>query len=260
MRIQILSSFVFTAALLAQDAPKAQPAAPADAQAKPSAEKAEIGKPVGAITLRDIDGKEHALASHKGKVVVIDFWSHKCPISRAYEDEREGLRAEFEKDDVVFVAVDPNGSDLVPGEDPYSGIREYVKKQNVRLPILIDEGHKIADRFGAETTPHVFILDREQKLVYAGGIDSDVRNSVSRGGEQPEPWAKDAIRAVLDGKPVAAAKTENWGCSIKRGTWEAKGGEAQKGRRGEGRGDGARSGKGDASEKPANPAKKSDGS
>jgi len=185
----------------------------------------KIGLPIDLdITLKDVEGKEHRLGDYEDKVLVIDFWSNRCPWSRKAEEKFLALQTHFAHDDVVLLMIDPNVGDLADGEkDGYLEIREYCKKNKTTYPILLDPGNVVADRFDAQATPHAFVVDRNGILRYSGGIDDDPRQKKT--GTEREFWLQDAVRAVLDDEEVDEPKTKPFGCSIKR----VKGGEETSG-------------------------------
>jgi len=202
-----------TASALAQDHAKTAQAAPA---ADEIPELFEIGKRVDPkIELVDIDGKKHKLADYLGKTVVVDFWSVNCPWSKKYEKVLMELHSTYTPKGVAFLAIDSNYTEVEAGAaDPYAAIREYVKKQEVPYPILIDPENVVADRFQALTTPHVFVIDAKGFLRYNGGVDNDPEGKLE--ADAYEPWAANAIDAVMAGKEVTDARTKPKGCSIKR--------------------------------------------
>ncbi|HCZ08434.1 MAG TPA: thioredoxin family protein, partial [Flavobacteriales bacterium] len=80
------------------------------------------------------------------------------------------------------------------------------------MPYVVDREHKLADAFGARTTPHVFLFDSEFRLVYRGSIDDNVNSAA----EVKENYLTDAISRMIEGKKVKPAVTKALGCSIKR--------------------------------------------
>ena len=80
------------------------------------------------------------------------------------------------------------------------------------VPYLVDAGHKLADGFGARTTPHVFLFDSEFRLKYRGSID----DSVNSAEEVTERYVEEAINRMMLGKKIKPAITKAIGCSIKR--------------------------------------------
>lgn len=169
------------------------------------------------IKLVDLEDRVVSLGSFRGKVVVLDFWSIRCPISIRYEERLKKLHADLAGKDVVILAVNPNNRELDrKAKDPAHKIKAYIKKAKVPYRVLVDPNHRLADALQANTTPHAFVLDRELRLVYEGGIDSDRQWYASNRGEQPEPWLRQAIDATLAGRLVENQSTKEWGCGIKR--------------------------------------------
>jgi thioredoxin-related protein len=91
-------------------------------------------------------------------------------------------------------------------------MRARAKKYKYQTFYLLDQDHKLADAFGARTTPHVFLFDATQTLVYLGAIDDNVDSAK----KVKKTWLKDAMIAMVGRKPVPVAQTKNVGCSIKR--------------------------------------------
>jgi hypothetical protein len=81
-------------------------------------------------------------------------------------------------------------------------------------PILIDESGTVGRAYGAAKTPHMFVVDAEGKLVYAGGLDNAPMGEVD--GDAPKtPYVEQALADLRAGKPVATAQTKAYGCSVK---------------------------------------------
>jgi len=99
-------------------------------------------------------------------------------------------------------------------DDTYAKIKDYVKKEKVPYTILIDKKNVVADRFDAQTTPHIFVIDDKGKLRYAGGVDDD--ETFKKDAKAVKSFVRDALDAVLAGKEPPQATTKPHGCSIKR--------------------------------------------
>ena len=80
------------------------------------------------------------------------------------------------------------------------------------MPYLMDENHVVADAFGARTTPHVYMFDKNAMLAYRGSIDDNSENK----SEVKEHYLKDAIKAMAAGNEISPNITKSIGCSIKR--------------------------------------------
>lgn len=185
----------------------------------------EIGAAAPPFSLPGVDGKTYTLDSFKaGKILVIVFTADHCPTAQAYEDRIIKLYEEFHPRGVEFVLVSPNNPNAVCLEeigysdlgDTFEEMKIRAKDKNYPMPYLYDgDKQEMAIAYGPATTPHVFIFDSQRKLRYCGRID-----------EMEDPYqkavqhdTKNAIVAMLAGKPVPVEKTKTFGCSIK---WASK--------------------------------------
>ncbi len=171
-----------------------------------AAAAAGIGDKIANFDLQDTAGNRHALSSYSGKVVVLAFWSYKCPTALAYNDRIAALQARNGSRGVVVLAVASNTNET--GTE----IQRNAANLGLTFPILLDTDAVLADRLGATVTPTLFILDRDGILRYKGALD----NKEKPGDKNREAYAEDAIEAILAGRPVAVTETQPSGCSIKR--------------------------------------------
>lgn len=224
-RTSFAAAFVVMAAALAQaqDKPPAPAPAKPPTQEKPAAPKPDATKKayvVGdvvdpALALVDLEGKTHTLKEYLGKTVVLDFWSIECPISKGYEARFKAIYADYSKKGIVFLMIDANVGEIGgAGADPLAGIKKYVKDQSIPYPVFADKKNVVADRFAANTTPHVFILDDKGKLRYAGGVDDDP--DIKKDAKAVKSYLREALDALIAGKEPPQTTTKNNGCSIKR--------------------------------------------
>jgi thiol-disulfide isomerase/thioredoxin len=220
MKNSILSLLALCGALAlpiaAQDKkPDAKPEA-ASAQKAPEAYK--LGATVDEnITLKDIDGKELKLKDLKGKVVFIHFWSMTCPYEIVADPKVQALEKAWAGKDVVVLAINANKTEIgeVPPSDAsaYDKIREHLKEKKMAMRVFADHGNKVADLFGARSTPHCYVINQKGVLVYAGGLDDDPKGDK---GEATQQFVRDAVEATLAGKEVKVKDSKPYGCSIKR--------------------------------------------
>jgi thiol-disulfide isomerase/thioredoxin len=190
-----------------------------------------IGSKAPDFSLQGVDGKTYTLQSFKNaKVLVIVFMCNHCPTSQAYEQRVIQLTSDYAAKGVKVVAINPNypGS-LRLDELGYSDVGDSYAEMKVRardakfnFPYLYDGATEITSvKFGPVSTPHVFIFDSERKLRYEGRID-DMENPA----KTPHSLdARNAIDAILAGKPVPVEVTKTFGCSIK---WKEKSNWTQK--------------------------------
>ena len=181
----------------------------------------EIGAKAPDFALPGVDGKVHRLAEYdKAKVLVIVFTCNHCPTAQAYEERIKKLAADFKDKGVALVAISPNDPKAVRLDElGYTDLSDSLDEMKVRakdkeynFPYLYDgDTQKVSKAYGPVSTPHVFVFDAERKLRYAGRVDDNERQPQQVKSQD----ARNAIEAVLAGKPVAAPMTKTVGCSIK---------------------------------------------
>ena len=189
--------------------------------------------PIGAAApdfkLPGVDGHEHALKDFAdARILVVVFTCNHCPTAQAYEDRILRLHADYKDKGVALVAISPNDPQAVRLDElGYTDLSDSLEEMKLRakerkfaFPYLYDgETQKTALAYGVLATPQVFIFDRQRQLRYVGRIDdSDVK-------EVKSPDARNAIDALLAGKPVPVEMTRVFGCSTK---WADKRADAGK--------------------------------
>ena len=179
----------------------------------------EIGKPAPNFELPGVDGKTYRLADfHDAKLLVVVFNCNHCPTAQAYDDRIIQLDRDFKNRGVALVAISPNDPKALRLDelgytefsDSFDEMKIRAKDRDYKFPYLYDgENQKVSREFGVLATPHVFIFDQDRKLRYQGRIDnSDIHEVTSH-------EARDAIEALLAGKPVPVETTKVFGCSTK---------------------------------------------
>ena len=188
-------------------------------------ETLDIGASAPAFSLPGIDGKTYNLDSFKaGKLLVIIFTADHCPTAQAYEERILQLYREYYPKGVEFAMVSPNNPQAVcleeigysdPG-DSFEEMKIRAKDEKYPMPYLYDgDKQEMANAYGPATTPHVFIFDSQRKLRYCGRID-EMENPYEKAIQHD---TRNAIVALLEGKPVPVETTKTFGCSIK---WASK--------------------------------------
>jgi peroxiredoxin len=153
-----------------------------------------------------VDGKPHALADFKdAKLVVLVFTCNHCPVAQAYQDRLIALQKDYGPKGVRVVAINVNN---LPA-DRLEEMKKRAKQKNFNFPYLYDSTQKVGHAYGATVTPHVFVLDPQQKIVYMGAIDDNIK-----AGEVKKHFLRDAVDALLAGKKPPAEVTKQFGCGI----------------------------------------------
>jgi peroxiredoxin len=179
----------------------------------------EIGDAAPDFRLPGVDGKDHSLGDFaKAKLLAVVFTCNHCPTAQAYEDRIIQLHADYKDRGVALVAISPNDPLAVRldelGYTEYSDsleeMKQRAKDRSFEFPYLYDgETQKTSLAYGVLATPQVYLFDQQRKLRYVGRIDdSDVKTVTSHD-------ARNAIDALLAGRPVAVEKTRVFGCSTK---------------------------------------------
>ena len=154
-----------------------------------------------------IDNAKHSLADYKKtKLLVVVFTCNHCPVAVAYEDRLIAIQKDYKDKGVQVVAVSVNN---IP-EDRLDKMKVRAEKKGFNFPYLYDETQKIGVDYGAEVTPHVFVLDAKRKVVYVGAIDDNMKADAVKAH-----FLRDALDALLVGKEPPKAVTKHFGCSVK---------------------------------------------
>jgi peroxiredoxin len=180
--------------------------------------------PLGAeapdFSLPATDGKIYGLKDFGSyKMLVIIFTCNHCPTAQAYEERIKQLVREYNEKGVAVVAISPNDPlSVTLGEMGYTDVGDSFEEMQIRakdkqfnFPYLYDgETSKVSMAYGPQATPHVFIFDQGRKLRYTGRIDDGEKPGTAKTYD-----TRNAIEALLAGKPVPVEKTKTFGCSIK---------------------------------------------
>src|SRR3954447_1151654 len=190
---------------------------------KPSADIPPILK-IGAhapdFNLPGVDGKTHSLREYaSAKILAIVFTCDHCPVAQMYEKRIKQLSSDYADRGVKVVAIMPNDPKAIhlselghtDLSDSLEEMKLRAKYRSFNFPYLSDgETQKVALQYGPVATPHIFIFDLQRKLRYEGRIDSNAREELATKHE-----ARDALDALLAGKPVAVEHAAAVGCSTK---------------------------------------------
>jgi peroxiredoxin len=161
-------------------------------------------QPAPEFGLPDLNGETIRLSDLRGKIVILNFWSCECPHSERTDRELMATFVQLQ-DDVVLLPVAANRIET----------REAMAEaaRNRHLPfVLMDSDHAVADLYRAQTTPQVFVIDREGIIRYTGAVDD-----VSFRQRRPTRfYLEEAVEALLDGRLPPVAETPAFGCAIVR--------------------------------------------
>jgi peroxiredoxin len=176
----------------------------------------QIGQPAPDFTGTDSKGNPVSLSQYRGKPVVLEWTNADCPYTHKHyaSGNMQGTQALAQKNGVVWLTVVSSA----PGKQGYvngPAADALTRSRNaVPTAVLLDPSGTLGRLYGAKTTPHMFIIDKNGMLQYMGGIDS-IATADADDIPKAEPYLKDAMLAVAQGAPVAHPVTKPYGCSIK---------------------------------------------
>ncbi|MGD0223371.1 MAG: redoxin domain-containing protein [Terriglobia bacterium] len=158
--------------------------------------------------VRDIEGHRISLFGQDVKAAVLFFITNDCPITNSYIPEINRIVANYKARKTAFYAVYTDPTVSIPA------IRRHALEFGLHIPLIPDTAHYLVHRVGATVTPEVAVLERGGKLVYLGPID-DLYVDFGKRRAAPTQWyLRQALDAVLSGKPVAIPAVNPIGCFI----------------------------------------------
>lgn len=174
--------------------------------------------PLTGYSMKSTDGKELSLLSAKDKKgLLVIFSCNTCPFVvgnesfPGWEKQYNDLYKKAKDAGINMILVNSNATKR-DGDDSFENMQKHAKEHDYKMPYLVDEDSKLANAFGAKTTPHVFLLDADLKLIYQGSID----NSWDNNRTETVSYLFTALNEVQEAKPITINTTDPRGCSIKR--------------------------------------------
>ncbi len=175
---------------------------------------APAGQPAPTFTLTDLSGKPVNLADYKGKTVVLEWHNFACPFVQKHY--RSGNMQSLQKkyaNDVVWLAVNSTARTAYDYMEPAKVSQSLTDFGAKPARYLMDESGKVGMSYGARTTPHMYVIDPNGKVVYNGAID-DKRSADVEDVKGAKNYVVAALEELKAGKPVTVASTTPYGCSV----------------------------------------------
>jgi peroxiredoxin len=178
--------------------------------------QAVVGSSAPAFTATDSHGQTHSLSEYRGKYVVLEWHNQGCPYTKKHYDSgnMQSLQKEWTAKGVVWFTVISSA----PGQQGYvNDVEEnaYLEKMHAApTAVLMDPEGKLGHLFSAKTTPEMYVIDPQGKVIYEGAIDDHATPDISdiKGADN---YLNDALMEAMAGKPVAHAYTRSYGCAVK---------------------------------------------
>jgi len=183
---------------------------------QPATATVQVGKPAPDFTGTDSQGKSQRLSDYRGKVVVLEWTNHDCPfVGKHYgAGNMQAQQKEAAAKGVVWLSIVSSA----PGKQGHVSAGEANRLTAERgaspTAVVLDPEGRIGQLYGAKTTPHMYVIDAQGKLVYAGGIDS-IASTDATDIAPATQYVRAALAEVLAGKPVSVPVSQPYGCSVK---------------------------------------------
>jgi len=178
----------------------------------------QVGEAAPGFTATDSNGHQQSLAQYKGKYVVLEWHNQGCPFTKKHYESgnMQRLQKLWTSRGVVWFTVISSA----PGTQGYVTAEQendYLKRVAAApTAVLLDPKGDLGHLYGAKTTPHMFVIDPQGRLIYDGAIDDKPSTDASdiAGAKN---YVSDALQESMAGKPVAVVATRPYGCSVKYG-------------------------------------------
>lgn len=177
---------------------------------------AQVGATAPAFSGTTAEGKTVSLSDYQGKIVVLEWNNPECPFVRKHYGSHniQNLQKDYTEKGIVWLTINSSAK----GKQGYfegDALKEQVKKdENVATAYITDSEGTIGKLYGAKTTPHIFVIGADGKVAYTGAVDS-IPSTDPADIAKADSYVKQALDALLKGKPVATATTTPYGCGVK---------------------------------------------
>lgn len=164
----------------------------------------------------DIMGKQHQLSDFTGRTVVLEWTNADCPFVRKHYDTKnmQNLQRRYTNQGVVWLTVNSSAVGKQGHLTKEQALAKVEKELAFPTAYIIDEAGELGKSFGAKTTPHMFVINGEGTVVYAGAIDNNSSSQASS-VEGAENYVANALDSIMAKKPIEVASTQAYGCSVK---------------------------------------------
>lgn len=180
------------------------------------ADEAVVGEAAPDFTATDTNNQAHSLSGYQGKIVVLEWFNHGCPFVKKYYNSKkmQGLQKAYTNKGVIWLSI----CSSAPGKQGYQTVEQanltVTEKKIAATGIILDSEGEIGKKYGAKTTPHMFVIDTQGVLVYNGAID-DKPSTKQNDLETAHNYVKAALEEIMAEKAVTAATSVPYGCSVK---------------------------------------------
>ena len=180
------------------------------------ADRAVVGQPAPEFSVTDTQGVPRALSAFKGKFVVLEWFNPDCPFSRKHYDSQnmQRLQRSATQRGVIWLSIDSSAPGKQGHLSPEAANAFVTQRGAAPTAVLLDPEGAIGRRYSAKATPHLFVINPEGVLIYAGAID-DVPSADPADGARATNYVQRALGEAMAGQAVSTPETNAYGCSVK---------------------------------------------
>ncbi len=176
----------------------------------------ENGKPAPDFSLSDVDGNARSLSEFKGKFVVLEWVNHDCPFVKKHYDQghMQALQAKYAEKGVIWLSINSSAQGKQGHYSPEEWKNLQAEKKSAASATLLDADGQVGKLYGAQTTPHMYIVNPDGNLIYQGAIDS-IKSTNSEDIALAENYVDSALTEAMNGELVSTPTSKAYGCSVK---------------------------------------------
>jgi peroxiredoxin len=183
-------------------------AAFAAAACGPASADVAVGQAAPPFTLKDLDGNNVSLADFKGKPVVLEWINPNCPFSRGHSEKKTMASTATKHTEAVWLGINSTNASHKDFLSPEKH-KAFNEANGVTYDVLFDTSGDVGRSYGAKTTPHMIVVDKDGRVAYNGAIDAGAMS----GGK--DNYVDAALVALAAGKTPDPSTTKPYGCSVK---------------------------------------------
>jgi len=182
----------------------------------PTLAQVEPGEPAPDFSLKDSKDNSQKLSAYLGKFVVLEWLNPECPFVKKHYSggNMQKLQKEYTAKGVVWLSIISSA----PGQQGHcTGPQAEANRKDMSASptaVLLDPSGDVGQKYGAKTTPHMFIINPDGKVIYAGAIDS-LKSTKSADCAKATNYVRETLDAALAGKPIPHPETSPYGCNVK---------------------------------------------
>ncbi len=182
----------------------------------PTFAQVEPGEPAPDFSLKDSKDNSQKLSAYLGKFVVLEWLNPECPFVKKHYSggNMQKLQKEYTSKGVIWLSIISSA----PGQQGHcTGPQAEANRKDMSASptaVLLDPSGDVGQKYGAKTTPHMFIINPDGKVIYAGAIDS-INSPKSADCDKATNYVRETLDAALAGKPIPHQETRPYGCNVK---------------------------------------------